>query len=386
MKTLENRLENRLVSLDVFRGFTVASMILVNNPGSWIHIFPQLKHATWHGCTFADLVFPFFLWIVGVAITLSFAHRTVQKNNPTDVFAHIFLRFLILFALGLFLSGFPFGITSLSNFSWATIRIPGTLQRIAICYLVTSLLVLYTKVFWQVLLAIILLVGTWILVKTIPVPGFGIGILEAKGSLFWYIDSLLLHNHTWVKAPAPGFDPEGVLSTLPAIATTLFGALTGQFLLTPKTPKEKTKWLLLAGGIFILLGLSLNSWIPINKNIWTPSFAIFSAGMAATVFAICYWLVDIKKYLKIFKPFQIYGTNALTAFVVSILILQISLAIIIIDSKGIAWSLKYYYYKSLFLSIINNEIYASLAHAIVFVLFMYLLSYLLYRSKLIIKA
>ena len=386
MDQLKNKSVNRLLSLDVFRGFTVASMILVNNPGSWDHVFSQLKHVAWHGCNFADLVFPFFLWIVGVAIAFSFAKRVDQKINRTEILTHIFWRSLILFAIGLFIDGFPFGLTNAHAFSWSTIRIPGILQRIGVCYFISSIIVLYAKISWQIAWTILFLISAWILAKTIPVPDFGVGVLEMKGSLFWYLDSILLHGHTWAKAPVPGFDPEGILSSLPAIATTLFGVLTGHLLLSKKDATKKVIWMLIFGVTFIFLGLLMNNWIPINKNIWTPSFAVFTSGMALTIFAGCYWLVDIKKYQKLFKPCQIFGTNALTSFVASMLILRLSVFIHVTESTGATCSLKSYYYKCLFLLPIGNEMYSSLAHAIAFVLFMYLIAYAQYRAKIIIKA
>jgi len=385
--TLENKLSTRLTSLDVFRGLTVASMILVNNPGSWDHVLSQFEHSAWNGCTFTDLVFPFFLWISGLSITISFANRSTQEPNHVHSVRRIFLRFLILFFLGLFINGFPFGLLPGSpNFSLATIRIPGELQRIAVCYIIVSLITIYAKLAWRLFVIILLLAGIWILIKTISVPGYGSGVLGAEGSLHWYIDSILLHNHTWKYAPVPGFDPEGILSTISSITTTLFGALTGQLILSKNTPKKKMLWLLIFGGSNILLGLYINNWLPINKQLWTPSFAIFTAGIAEIVYALCYWLVDIKKYQKIFRPLQIYGLNSLVSFVVSIIIFKASIFIFVISSSGAVSTIKSYCYTRLFLPVIGNEMYASLAHAITFELFMYIIAYILYRSKIIIKA
>jgi len=207
----------RLLSLDVFRGATVAGMMMVNNPGSWSSIYPPFKHAAWNGWTFTDLIFPFFLWIVGVAMTFSFSKRVEQGADRHKLMMHSVQRALVIFAIGLFLNGFPFGLIFDHQFTWATIRIPGVLQRIALCYLVASFIVLYSGVVWQVRWTVIFLVVYWILIKTVPVPEFGAGAIEhAKGSLVWYLDSILLSGHTWAGAPAPGFDPEGIFSTFPA--------------------------------------------------------------------------------------------------------------------------------------------------------------------------
>lgn len=375
----------RLLSLDIFRGFTIASMILVNNPGSWDHVFSQLKHAVWHGCTFTDLVFPFFIWIVGVAISLSFTNHMARGTNRRQILQNVFLRVILLFAIGLFLNGFPFGLTGSHTFSWSTIRIPGVLQRIAICYLITSIIFLYSKVAWQIICAIFLLAVSWLLIKTISVPNFGAGILEPAGNLAWYIDANLLHGHTYIKAPTLGFDSEGIFSTLTAIATTLSGVLTGHLLNSNKSSLTKTIWMLLAGVTGILLGLLMNNWLPINKNLWTSSYTVFASGMALTIFACFYWLADVKKYQKWFKVLEIYGLNALTIFVISILILRLTIFIQITESPGVFCSFKSYYYKMLFLPM-GDTILTSLLHAIAFMLFMYLIAYILYRAKIIIKA
>jgi len=213
----KNNLTTRLWSLDVFRGFTIALMMVVNNPGSWDYVFTPLEHASWHGWTLTDFVFPFFIWIVGVAMTFSFAARIDHGVSRNQLMKKVLIRSVILFVVGLFLNWFPFGFIEGHNFSWETVRIPGVLQRIAICYLVASVIVIYSNIIWQIVWLILLLVGYWILIKMVPVPGFGAGILEPVGNLAWYIDANLLRGHTWLGAPAPGFDPEGIFSTLPAV-------------------------------------------------------------------------------------------------------------------------------------------------------------------------
>lgn len=385
MNKLNIKSSNRLLSLDMFRGFTIASMILVCHPGSWDHVLSQLDHASWHGWTFTDLVFPFFLWIVGVAITLSFKKRIDRGDKPEQILQHVFIRSLILFAIGIFLNGFPFGLFGGHNFSWATIRIPGVLQRIAICYFAASVIFLYSKITWQIIWAILLIVGSWIAIKTFPVPNFGAGILEPAGNLAWYIDTSFLHGHTYIASPAPGFDPEGIFGTLNAIATTLIGILAGHLLNTNKSGHQKTIWMLFSGVAFILLGLAINHWLPINKNLWTSSYTIFTAGMTFVMFAAFYYLVDVKKQQKWFKPLEIYGKNALTIYIVSMFIVRFNKFIHITDATGAAISLKTYYYNAWFVPM-GHPMLMSLLHAIAMVLFMYLIAYVLYRIKIIIKA
>lgn len=377
-------MKRRLLSLDVFRGFTIASMMLVNNPGSWEHVFAPFEHAAWHGCTFADLIFPFFLWIVGVAITLSFTNRIEHGASRNQLLLHVFWRTLALFGIGLFLNGFPFGLIGNHHFSLAAIRVPGVLQRIAICYFIASLIFIYSKVTWQIVWAVFFLAVYWVLIKFVPVPGFGTGVLEPLGNLVWYIDTNLLHGHTYIAAPVPGFDPEGIFSTLTAISTTLFGVLTGHILISEKNHIEKTTGMVVFGSVLILAGLIMNYWLPINKNLWTPSYAVFTSGMALIFFVCCYWLIDVRGEQKWFKPLQIYGMNALTVFVISGIIGRLTKFITITGLSGTS-SLKEYYYKFLFLPL-GNPMLASLLHAIAFVVFMYFIAYMLYRARLFIRA
>ncbi|WP_415909155.1 acyltransferase family protein [Oleiharenicola sp. Vm1] len=205
----------RLLSLDAFRGATIAGMLLVNNPGSWSAIYPPLEHAKWHGWTFTDTIFPSFLWIVGVSLTLSTARRVEAGADRAQLFRHVLQRAAIIFGLGLLLAAFPFGLLPTHHLSFATLRLPGVLQRIAVCYLVASAIFLRTGWRGQLAWAGALLLGYWALLALVPVPGYGPGVLEPKGSLAWWIDSHLLAGHTWSGAPAPGFDPEGSFPRCP---------------------------------------------------------------------------------------------------------------------------------------------------------------------------
>ena len=375
---------SRLLSLDVFRGATVAGMMMVNNPGSWSNIYPPFKHAAWNGWTFTDLIFPFFLWIVGVAMTFSFSKRVEQGADRNKLMLHTLQRALSIFAIGLFLNGFPFGLIFGHQFSWAAIRIPGVLQRIAICYLVAGSIVLYTNRLWQIRWTVIFLIVYWILIKMVPVPDFGPGVLEAKGSLAWYIDSILLSGHTWAGAPAPGFDPEGIFSTLPAIATTLFGVLTGHFIRSDRTQHEKTAWMFVFGSGLIFMGLLMDNWLPINKNLWTSTYSVFMAGLAMNIFAFCYWIIDVKGYKGWTKPFQIYGLNAITMFAIAGLVGRLTVLIKWTGADGNPIALKTWYYQTFFLWI-GDPMFASFLHSVAFMLGLYLIAWVMYKYNIILK-
>lgn len=376
--------QQRLISLDAFRGATIAGMIMVNNPGTWSAIYPQLRHAAWDGWTFTDFIFPFFLWIVGVAMTLSFARRVQQGTDKTHLLLHVGRRALIIFGLGLFLNGFPFGLVPTHDFSWATIRIPGVLQRIAVCYLIASTIFLYSGLRAQVLWVFGLLASYWLLLMLVPVPGYGAGVLDMEGNLCRYVDSQLMAGHTWRGAPVPGFDPEGILSTIPAIATTLLGALTGHFLRSNLSREEKTAWMFVAGNVLLLLGAILDMWLPINKNLWTSSYTIFMAGWANVCLAMFYWLIDVKGYTRWATPFVIYGMNAITVFVLSGIVARTMGLIRWTTGEGTMIDLKTAIYNSVFAPL-ASPMNASLLFAISFISVMFLVVWFMWKKKWFLK-
>jgi predicted acyltransferase len=374
----------RLLSLDAFRGATIASMILVNNPGTWSAIYPQLRHAAWNGWTFTDWIFPFFLWIVGVAMTLSFAKRVEAGGSKGKLMGHVVRRAVIIFALGMFLAGYPFGLLFGHHFSWEHIRIPGVLQRIAVCYLFASMIYLYTGLRGQIAWLIGLLAGYWLLVANVPVPGYGAGVYEPMGSLCWWVDSHVLAGHTWRGAPVPGFDPEGIVSTIPAIATTLFGVLTGRWLRTDRSKEEKTAWMFVTGNVLLVLGATLDMWLPINKNLWTSSYSVFMAGFAAVCLAMFYWLIDVKGYKKWATPFVIYGMNAITVFVLAGVVGRTLGLIKVAMPDGSELALQPYIFQTYFLPI-ASPINASLLYAICFILVMFLVVWIMWWRKWFVK-
>ncbi len=364
----------RLLSLDAFRGATIAGMLLVNNPGTWSAIYPPLRHAPWHGWTPTDLIFPFFLFIAGVAMTFSFG-RQLERGVPRNtMLLKVGKRSLILFGLGLLLHGFP-NYLDLSN-----LRIPGVLQRIALAYFTASVVVLYLGVRAQIAVTALLLFGYWALQTLVPVPGFGAGVLEAGKDLGAWIDRLVFgENHLWVWSKT--WDPEGLLSTLPAVATVLTGVFTGYWLRSPRSQLEKTGGLVLGGVATLLVGMLWNAWFPINKNLWTSSYVVFTTGMACLCLAACYWLIDLRGYRRWAMPFVVFGMNAILAFFLSSLFSR-TLTIIKVGEDDVV--LKTFLFDRLFASW-ATPVNASLAFALAYVLLWLGILWILYRRRLFLK-
>ena len=295
----------RVLALDVFRGITLTAMIVVNNHGDPRYAYPPLAHAPWHRWTPTDLIFPFFLFIVGMAIPYSFAGRLERQASGRKLYAHIVLRSITLFAIGLFMNGYTQFMTGHSRYHLSDIRISGILQRIALCYLLASFIYLKTKIRGQALIVAVILVLYFILLKFVPVPGGAAGVLEKEGNWCQFIDLHVMAGHlasaTW--------ESKGLLSTFPALAGTLIGVLAGQFLRSERPPMEKVARLFLIGNIGMFLGVVWSAWFPINQNLWTSSLVLFMCGMAMVIFASCYYLVDLKKATWWIKPFVVFGVN-----------------------------------------------------------------------------
>lgn len=363
----------RLLSLDVFRGITIAGMILVNNPGSWETIYSPLEHAAWHGLTPTDLVFPFFLFIVGVSITLALARRAESSESRRDVYLKIVRRTLIIFALGLILGGFPY-------YDLQTIRIPGVLQRIAVCYFITSIIFLNTRWQTQAIIAAALLIFYCAIMNFVPVPGFGAGNLEMEGNLAAYVDRMVLGAHKW----KPLYDPEGILSTIPAIATSLCGVLTGHLLRSKRAALEKVSAMFVAGMAALVVGWVWGFWFPVNKALWTSSYVLVTAGMALQLLAFCYWLIDIKGYRAWAKPFLIFGTNALALYFLAELFSNIISIVTFSRADGSRVDLKSLIYDNVYASW-AQPLNASLLFAISIVLMWLGVMTILYRKRIFIK-
>ncbi len=368
---------DRMQSLDVFRGMTVAGMILVNNPGTWAAIYPPLQHAEWHGCTPTDLVFPFFLFIVGVSISLAFAKRVAQGGGRPDLVRKILKRSLIIFLLGTMMILYPFYDI------WerlGTMRIMGVLQRIGLCYGCAALLYVFLGVRARYAACAGLLILYYLLMRFVPVPGFGAGDLSPQGNLAAFLDRLLLGAHTWKK----DFDPEGLLSTMPAVVTTMIGAFTGDLIRTGKSPKDIIRGMVLPGIALVALGLGWSRWFPLNKSLWTSSYVLFTGGLALLSLAVCYWLVDVKSYRKWAFPFLVYGMNALAVFVFSGLLAKTMLRIKFATPEGKTIHLQALIYKTLFAPL-ASPVNASLIYALTYVVLWFGAMYILFRKKIFIK-
>jgi len=367
--------KQRLISLDVFRGITIAAMILVNDPGSWSTVYPPLLHAEWNGWTPTDLVFPFFLFIVGVAMEFSFASRRLASpgtSSHKSLMLHVLYRAAIIFALGLFLHIFPF-------YPWHRIRIMGVLQRIGVCYLFAAFISLKTGSKTRMAAVAALLFGYWALMTLVPVPGFGAGRLDQDGNLAAYLDRAIMGGHLW----KPTWDPEGLLSTLPAIATVLLGGFAGQWLRLSPSKLRKVLGLLVAGAAGLALGELWGLLFPINKNLWTSSYVVFTAGFACVVLAVCYWLIEIRQWKRWAFPFVVFGKNAIAAFVFSVLLAKV-LLIWKINADGKRISLWTYLYQHVFAPLANPRM-SSLLFALTFVLVCWLAMLVLYRRKIFFK-
>lgn len=365
-------IKKRLKALDVLRGITIASMILVNTPGSWSYVYWPLLHAKWHGFTPTDAVFPFFLFIVGVSIHYAFKNFKPEDNKKA--LKKILKRTVLIFAIGFFLNLFP-------KFNFETVRYFGVLQRIALAYGLGATLCLFLNKKNIIYITGGILLAYWaILYFFVPENPFG-----PETNLVGKIDLYLFGpNHIWKGLGFP-FDPEGLLSTLPSIATVLIGSLTGGFLSKSSNNSIKIKTLLSYGIGLVALGYVWGLVFPINKSIWSSTFVCFSAGWAMVLLALLIWVIDVKKYSTWSNPFIHFGTNPLFIFVFSGLYVKTMIYLIkITNSQGETTSALSYIYKNIFVPIAGN-MNGSLLFAIAHIIFFWSLVYILYRNKIFIK-
>jgi predicted acyltransferase len=369
----------RLVSLDVVRGITIAFMILVNNGGSGLYSYHQLEHSAWNGWTLTDLVFPSFLFIAGISIVFSNQSRLERGESKTALRLHVLKRSLILFCLGLVVNGFPL-------FHLGTLRIYGVLQRIAICFLFASLLYLWNSKAWVAAsAAVAALLGYWILMRWVPIPGIGVpthsvALLDPNQNWVAYLDRKIFPGRLYEKVR----DPEGLLSDLPAMGTILLGVLTGIWLRRPKSLPAKAIGLLAASLSGLLLGNLWNVWFPINKKLWTSSYVLFAAGCTLLLLTICFYAVEIRKWTRGWTyPWLVFGSNAITAYVFSELLAG-TLDTIRVHNGARTTDLQQFIYQKWFFPLVNPS-FGSLLYAIVFVLVCFVPVWLLYRKKIFIK-
>jgi predicted acyltransferase len=395
----------RLLSLDVFRGMTVAGMLLVNDPGTWESIYPPLEHATWNGWTPTDLVFPFFLFIAGITTYLSLNARRARGDDERAIRAQIIRRGALIFLFGLLINGFPY-------FTWGDVagvadptllqriadrllhwRILGVLQRIGIAYTVAALLTQHTTLKQQITIIASLLFGYWIVMTVLPVPGEGtIGAMllnDPQRTMAAWVDRTVLDwsrwglgNHLW--ASSVTWDPEGVLSTVPAICTAMFGNLAGRWIGERRPLAERLAGMSAVGSIGMMLGLMWNWVFPINKSLWTSSYTLFCAGIASLSLATVMWIVDYQKVRRGTKLFVTYGVNPIVAFVGSAVMARCIYSIFKVTYEGKRIPLQEGIFRTLFASWLS-PINASLAFAIAFVLVWYGILSLLHRRGIVLK-
>jgi predicted acyltransferase len=393
----------RLVSLDVFRGLTIAGMLLVNNPGTWSAIYPPLAHAAWHGWTPTDLIFPFFLFIVGITTHLSLAARRARGDDDGTLVRQVLRRGAIIFLLGLFLAWFP-------GFTWGAVagnaeptlwdrvvdrllhlRILGVLQRIALAYVAGALLTLWLRPRAQLAAAAALLVGYWALMMAVPVPGTGAtglaAIAEPGATTAAWVDRLLLDwgrwgNHLWAQSRT--WDPEGVLSTVPAVGTVVLGVLAGRWLGRAVPLAERLNGLFAVGALAMVAGLVWNWGFPINKSLWTSSYVVFTAGMGAVALATCMWLIEVRRVTWWTRPWIVFGMNPILAFLGSGLMARLIYSVISVEADGRRASLQSAIFQAAYAPWLAPRD-ASLAFALSFVLLWYLILLALHRRGIFLK-
>ncbi len=371
----------RLLSLDVFRGITVAGMLLVNNPGTWSAIYPPLEHAPWNGWTPTDLIFPFFLFIVGITTHLSLESRRANGASDADLVRQILRRGALIVLCGLLLAAFPYypldRITGM--------RFPGVLQRIGVAYTAGALLTLRTNLKQQVLILVTLLFGYWFAMTLIPVPGRGMGALllnDPSASLAAWVDRGVFGSHLWKSSRT--WDPEGILSTIPAVGTVILGVFAGRWLAMRRDLSERLVGLYAIGSMLMVAGLIWNWSFPINKNLWTSSYVLFTAGMGAMVLATCIWVVDVKGIRGWTKPFVVFGMNPMIAFLGTGAMARLMGSIITISYHGERVPFQRAVFDRFFASWLEPRD-ASLLFAITFVLVWMLILSVLYRRRVFFK-
>jgi len=368
--------ETRLSSLDLFRGITIAAMILVNNQGNWNAVYPAFRHAAWHGWLGADMVFPFFLFAVGSSIHVSFSSRLRDGTGRGALLKKATRRTVVLIALGLLLNLFPF-------FNFETLRIPGVLQRIGLCYFFASLMYLYAGKWPRICITAALLLFYSVLILWVTPHGFGTGSLDPCCNLPGYIDGALFPGHTYEHAPVPGFDPEGLLTTIPAVASAMVGVFTAAAAEMSMAGTLR-RWIIPCTGFLIAAaGLALDLFIPINKNLWTPSYVLFMGGLACIAFFICHYLCDIRRYRTAAVPFLVLGRNALTAYLLSSMAGKAMISFHG-PAKEAPMTIKSCIYSRAFDPWFEPAT-ASLLYAAVFLLFWWGLMYILHRKRIFIK-
>lgn len=392
------QLKERLLSLDVFRGLTIAGMLLVNNPGTWSAIYPPLEHAEWHGWTPTDLIFPFFLFIVGITTHLSLTSRRKRGASDGEIVRQILRRGGLIILAGLLLGGFPyapfvlhlpFGIvfdSATANIGISTWRVTGVLQRIGVAYIFAALLTMHAPTKRTIAMIVALLVGYWIAMTLIPVPGQGLGMytLDRPDATLgaWLDRAIIGTNHMWRGSRT--WDPEGILSTIPAIGTAMLGVLAGRWIGSGRALIDRVAGLFALGSIAMMVGLIWNWAFPINKNLWTSSFVVFTAGLACVTLATCMWLIDVQGRRGWTRPFVIFGVNPLFAFIGEGFLSRLIYSLVKVPADGKLVSVQSAFYHTVYASWLSPRN-ASLLFAITYVLVFFVIMRELYKRDIVIK-
>jgi predicted acyltransferase len=358
----------RLISLDAFRGFTIAAMIMVNYPGSWSHVYKPLRHVDWHGITPTDLIFPFFIFIVGVSIVLAYTKRLKAGIPKGPMYKKIIIRSINIFVAGLLLWLFP-------KFNFETLRYAGVLQRIAVVFLACAFLFLNTTWKTQAITGGAILVLYWLAMVLIPTPGHDRAMLEPGVNLAAYLDSKLLPGYMWQKT----WDPEGLFSTLPAIVTGITGMLAGHLILSDMKQEHKIITLFSFGFFAFIIGYWWNFIFPINKNIWTSSFVMVTSGLASMVLAVSIYFVDMLGRTRFTKPGIIFGSNAIAVYVLA------KFWGLLFYNLKIGESSLNVYFLSVFEAAGWSMKFGSLLYAMLFISFNFIPAWMLYKKKIFIK-
>jgi predicted acyltransferase len=371
----------RLICLDIFRGLAVAGMILVDNPGSDEKVYWPIAHAEWNGWTPADFIFPAFLFLVGVSVVFSIAKRRERGDSRRRILLHVFIRSLLLIAIGLLVNASPF-----IGVDFHALRFEGVTQRIALCYFAAAILELWSDRRGQVIAIAACLFGYWALLRYVPVPGLGvpgrdIPFMDPNQNLAAWLDRKLFMGHLFDGTR----DPEGILSTIPAIATTLLGVLTGHWLRSQKSPAKKAIVMLLAGVCGLFAGEVWNIWFPINKNLWTSSFVLFSGGFALVFLSLLYWVLEIKRWRGVWTiPILVFGMNAIAGFVADSLVYGPGYTFTVKHADGttLSW---HDAAQAKLVSLGASPPNASLIYSLGAVLFCWILLWLLWRKRIFLK-
>ena len=368
---------NRLSALDTFRGATIALMIIVNTPGTWSHVYAPLRHAQWHGCTLTDLVFPFFLFIVGISMSYSFEKYDICKTGP--LFNKIIFRSISIFTLGLILNAFPF---VRQDWDWSSFRYLGVLQRIALSYFLAAFIILRANIKSLVQICLAILILYWIGLNSY---GFitGLDPYALSTNLVLVIDRAILGENHLYGGTGIQFDPEGLLSTLPSVVTVIIGFLVGTMIKTTKDHKDNCQRMMILGSLMIIVGWIWGFSFPINKQLWTSSYVLYTAGIGTITLASLIWLIDILEYKKWTYPLIVFGSNSIFIFALSGIWTKILLKTRF-NLEGQEISGYSYLYKTVFLPF-AGDINGSLLFAIFHVLSFWVILFWMYRKKLFIK-